>query len=43
MRLEQAYQLLAGRHRLAIKDALLALGEDALDQRQIEGIGSVVI
>jgi hypothetical protein len=35
MRLEQAYQLLVGRHRLAIKDALLALGKDALDQRQI--------
>ena len=35
MRLEQADQLLAGRHRLAVKDAPLALGEDALDQRQI--------
>jgi hypothetical protein len=35
MRLEQAYQLLTGRHHLAIKDAPLALGEDALDQRQI--------
>ena len=35
MRLEQAYQLLVGRHRLAIKDAPLALGKDALDQRQI--------
>ena len=35
MRLEQAYQLLAGRHHLAVKDAPLALGEDALDQRQI--------
>jgi hypothetical protein len=35
MRLEQAYQLLAGRHRLAVKDAPLALGEDALNQRQI--------
>src|SRR6184192_1100610 len=35
MRLEQAYQLLTGRHRLAIKDAPLALGEDALDQRPI--------
>jgi hypothetical protein len=33
MRLEQTYQLLAGRHRLAVKDAPLALGEDALDQR----------
>src|SRR5438132_6216467 len=35
MRLEQTHQLLAGRHRLAVKDAPLALGEDALDQRQI--------
>ena len=35
MRLEQADQLLAGLHRLAIKDAALGLGEDALDQRQI--------
>src|SRR5947208_14209674 len=35
MRLEQAYQLLAGRHRLAVKDPPLALGEDALDQRQV--------
>src|SRR5438034_11805332 len=35
MRLEQAYQLFAGRHRLAVKDAPLALSEDALDQRQI--------
>ncbi len=35
MRLEQAYQLLTGRHRLVIKDAPLALGEDALDQWQI--------
>src|SRR6201987_1440349 len=35
MRLEQAYQLLAGRHHLAIKNAPLALGEDALDQRPI--------
>ena len=35
MRFEQAYQLLAGRHRLTIKDAPLALGQDALDQRQI--------
>src|SRR5690348_2898227 len=35
MRLEQAYQLLAGRYRLAIKDSPPALGEDALDQRQI--------
>src|SRR5205823_4005025 len=35
MRLEQADQLLAGLHRLAIEDATLALGEDALDQREI--------
>jgi hypothetical protein len=35
MRLKQAYQFLAGWHRLAIKDAPLALGEDALNQRQI--------
>src|SRR5438477_2404642 len=35
MRLEQTHQLLVGRHRLAVKDAPLALGEDALDQRQI--------
>jgi len=35
MRLEQADQLFAGRHRLAVKDAPLALSEDALDQRQI--------
>jgi hypothetical protein len=35
MRLEQADQLLAGRHRLTIKDAPLALSEDTLDQRQI--------
>jgi hypothetical protein len=34
MRLEQTYQLLAGRHRLTVKDAPLALGEDALNQRQ---------
>ena len=34
MRLEQAYQLLAGRHRLAIKHAPLALGKDSLDQRR---------
>jgi hypothetical protein len=31
MRLEQADQLLAGLHRLAIKDPALALGEDAFD------------
>jgi hypothetical protein len=35
MWLEQAYQLLAGRHCLTVQDAPLALGEDALDQRQI--------
>jgi len=35
VRLEQAHQLLAGRHRQAIKNAPLALGEDALDQRLI--------
>ena len=35
MRLEQAYQLVAGRHHLAVKDAPPALGEDALDQRPI--------
>ena len=35
MRLEQADQLLAGRHRLAGQDPALALGDDALDQRQI--------
>ena len=35
MRLEQADQLLAGRHRLTVEDPNLALGEDALDQRQI--------
>src|SRR5947209_8284108 len=35
MRLEQAYQLVAGRHHLAIKDASLALLDNALDQRQI--------
>ncbi len=35
MRLEQADQLLAGWHRLTIKDASLALSEDALDRRQI--------
>jgi hypothetical protein len=34
-RLERVYQFLAGRHRLTIKDAPMALGEDALDQRQI--------
>src|SRR5690242_21597568 len=31
----KADQLLAGLHRLAIEDAALALGEDALDQWQI--------
>ena len=35
VRPEQAHQLLAGRHRQAVKDAPLALGEDALDQRLI--------
>src|SRR5712671_3363762 len=35
VRLEQANQLLAARHRLAGKNAALGLGDDALDQRQI--------
>ena len=35
VRLEQADQLLAGRHHQAVKDAPLALGQDALDQRLI--------
>src|SRR5713226_6869118 len=35
MRLEQADELLAGRHRLAAEDPALALGDDARDQRQI--------
>jgi hypothetical protein len=33
MRLEQADQLLGAGYRLAVKDAALGLGEDALDQR----------
>ena len=35
MRLEQADQLLAGRHRLAIEYPALGLGDDARDQRQV--------
>src|SRR6266853_3708246 len=35
VRLEQAHQLLASRHRQAVKDPPRALGEDALDQRLI--------
>ena len=35
VRLEQADQLLSGRHRLSAQDPPLALDEDALDQRQI--------
>jgi hypothetical protein len=34
VRLEQANQLLAARHRLAGEDAALGLGDDALDQGQ---------
>src|SRR5205807_4268216 len=35
VRLEQADQLLAGRHRLAIEHPALGLDDDARDQRQI--------
>src|SRR5207249_6044716 len=35
VRLEQADELLAGRHRLTAEHPALALGEDARDQRQI--------
>ena len=35
VRLEQADELLVGRHRLVAEDPALALGDDARDQRQI--------